>query len=56
MPLNFGPVELLFILLVWALPVVLLVWFVRTIMDIRDTLRSIDARLARFEPRRNDIP
>ena len=56
MPMNFGPVELLFILMVWALPIVLLVWFVRTIMDIRDMLRSIDARLARFEAGRTDIP
>jgi hypothetical protein len=49
MGMNFGPIEVLVVLFVWALPIILLIWFIRTIIEIRDVLRRIDTRLERLE-------
>lgn len=52
MPMNFGPIEILFVLALWALPVEVVIWFIRTIIAMRDSLRSIDHRLERIEGQR----
>jgi hypothetical protein len=40
-----GPIEILFLLAAWALPIAVLVWFVRSVTSIRDILRRIERRL-----------
>jgi hypothetical protein len=46
---NIGVAELGFILLAWGLPLMLLVWFVRTLTAIAASLRDIADRLATLE-------
>ena len=41
MPFNFGPIEVLFILAAWVLPLVVLVWFIRAVASMRDSLQRI---------------
>jgi hypothetical protein len=40
-----GPLEILFMLILLAVPIAALVWFVTAIREIRDRLRSIDRKL-----------
>lgn len=40
-----GLIEILFILVAWALPIAVLVWFARSVNSIRDALRRIERRL-----------
>ena len=52
--LNVGAIELLFVLVVWALPLALVVWFVLAIRDIRESLRNIERHMqesGRFQRR-----
>ncbi|HEX2191314.1 MAG TPA: hypothetical protein VHG51_20555 [Longimicrobiaceae bacterium] len=55
MPFGLGDGGTLFMLLVmiavWAVPIALAVWFVRTMNDVRRTQREIADRLARIEHR-----
>ena len=46
---NIGLMELVFILLVWGIPIALLVWFVRTLTAISVSLRDIANRLDDLE-------
>jgi hypothetical protein len=46
-----GPIEILFLLVAWALPIAVLVWFVRSVTSIRDTLRRIERRLDSMDSR-----
>ncbi len=46
---NFGVLGVLFALLLWCLPLVLLVWFLKTLGDIARSLREIAARLEALE-------
>ena len=46
---SLGGGELLFALLLWCVPLVLLVWFVRTLSSIAAALRDMVARLATLE-------
>lgn len=45
----FGPLEFVFLVLLWALPFVLLVWFIRTVASIAASLRDIAERLGSVE-------
>lgn len=45
-----GPLEMFLILVVWAVPIALLIWFVLAVRDIRDSLRRIERSLERSEP------
>lgn len=50
--MNFGTlggIELFFMLVVWALPLALLVWFIRTVARIASSLRDIADRLGSLE-------
>ena len=50
--MNFGSLgfgELGFVLLAWAVPLLLLVWFVRTVSAMAASLRDIADRLATIE-------
>lgn len=50
--MNFGALgfsELIFVLLMWALPLVLLVWFIRTLGSMAASLRDIADRLLAVE-------
>lgn len=50
--MNFGSVglfELLFVLLVWALPLAVMVWFIRTLSSIASSLRDLADRLVSLE-------
>jgi hypothetical protein len=40
-----GPAEVILVLLIWAIPIAILVWFVLAVREIRDSLRSIDRKL-----------
>jgi hypothetical protein len=40
-----GPIEIIFLLAAWALPIAVLVWFVRAVNSIRESLRRIELRL-----------
>ena len=46
---NIGFAEMLFVLLVWAIPLILVVWFVRTLMNIASSLRDIADRMGSLE-------
>jgi hypothetical protein len=46
---NIGFAELAFALLLWALPLLLLVWFVRTLARMAASLRDIAERLSALE-------
>ena len=46
---NIGPIELLFVLLVWGVPLLLLVWFVRTLAAMAASLRDIADRMGSVE-------
>ena len=46
---NINPGGLLFALLLWALPIVLAVWFIRTLTAMAVSLRDIASRLASLE-------
>ena len=46
---NIGPIELLFVLLVWGVPLLLVVWFVRTLKAMSASLRDIGDRMGRLE-------
>lgn len=46
---NFGIFEMMFVLLIWGLPIVLLIWFVRTLTAMSVSLRDIAERLASVE-------
>lgn len=48
MPFNFGPIEVLFVLAAWALPLVLVVWFIRAIASMRDSLQRIADHVERL--------
>jgi hypothetical protein len=45
-----GTLVIFIALLAWALPIAILVWFVLTVREIRDRLRSIDRRLVELDP------
>ena len=50
--MNFGSLglfELLFVLLVWALPLAVMVWFIRTLSSIASSLRDVADRLGSLE-------
>jgi hypothetical protein len=50
--MNFGSVgvtELVFVLLAWALPLALMVWFIRTLSSMARSLRDIADRLVSLE-------
>jgi hypothetical protein len=42
---NVGSLEVVFVLMVWALPLALLVWFIRTLAAMAASLRDIADRL-----------
>jgi hypothetical protein len=46
---NIGFMEMLFVLLIWAMPLALLVWFVRTLAAMARSLREVADRLASLE-------
>ena len=46
---NVGFIEVLFVLIVWALPVALVVWFIVAISRISRSVRDISIRLASLE-------
>ena len=46
---DIGGVEFLFVLLLWCLPVLLLVWFIKTLSGMASSLRDIAARLQALE-------
>lgn len=57
--MNFGNLnflEFVFVLLVWALPLVLLAWFIRTVTGMAASLRDIAVRLADIERALRDAP
>lgn len=47
--LNLGVFEFLLVMIVWAIPILVLVWFVRAVNDIRTSLRDIAGRLEGIE-------
>lgn len=50
--MNFGSIgfaELIFAILLWALPLVLVVWIIRMVMGVSTSLRDIANRLASLE-------
>lgn len=53
MPFNLGPLEAMFVLaitlLMWALPIAVLVWFIRSMKGLRDAVRRIEQRLERLD-------
>lgn len=55
--MNFGPgpFELVFFVLPWALPFILLVWFIRTVAAIAASLRDIAERLTTIERAIRDV-
>jgi len=57
--MNFGNVnflESIFLLLIWALPLVLLAWFIRAVTGIAASLRDIGVRLTDIERALRDAP
>jgi hypothetical protein len=46
---GFGGMEWLFVLLVWALPFVLAIWFIRTLSSIAASVRDIAVRIESLE-------
>ncbi len=46
---NIGVSELVFILLAWALPFALMVWFIRTLSSMARSLRDIADQLVGLE-------
>ena len=46
---NLGFIELIFLLLVWGVPIALVVWFVRTLTAMSLAVREIADRLASVE-------
>ena len=58
--MNFGSIgvaELLFVLLAWAVPLALMVWFIRTLSSMARSLRDIADRLGSLEHAvRDDSP
>lgn len=46
---NIGVMEMLFVLVIWAMPLALLVWFVRTFAAMARSLREVADRLASLE-------
>ena len=46
---GFGDLGFVFVLLVWALPLVLAIWFIRTVASIAASLRAIANRLESLE-------
>ena len=40
-----GPIEMVFVLLLWTLPFVLLAWLIRTLRSMKASLKSIERRL-----------
>jgi hypothetical protein len=53
---NIGVMEMLFVLLIWAIPLTLLVWFVRTLTAMATSLREVADRLASLERTIRDRP
>lgn len=53
---NVGVMEMLFVLVVWAIPLTVLVWFVRTLTAMAASLREIADRLASLERSIRDRP
>ena len=51
---NIGYTELVFILILWGLPIALAVWFVRTLNGIARAQRDIGDCLRRLEKRLGD--
>jgi hypothetical protein len=47
---GFGPIGFVLVVL-WALPIVVILWFIFVLREIRDRLRSMDRRLADLEQR-----
>lgn len=49
MPFNMGPIEMFFVLaltlFVWGLPILIVIWLIRTINGIHASVRRIEARL-----------
>lgn len=57
--MNFGNVgffEMIPLLLIWLLPFVLAVWFIRTVTSMSASLREIAERLAALERAIRDMP
>jgi hypothetical protein len=52
---NSGLLEVIFAVLVWLIPVVLLGWFVRTLSSISASLREIAERLGSVEGAIRDV-
>jgi len=55
--MNFGSVgalELILVLTLWILPLVVVIWFVRKLVGMAASLRTIDARLGELERRLRD--
>ena len=46
---SFGAFEMVFVLLIWGIPLTFLVWFVRTLSAMASSLRDIADRLATLE-------
>ena len=53
---NIGVMEMLFVLLIWAIPLTFLVWFVRTLTAMATSLREVADRLASLERTIRDRP
>lgn len=49
--MRFGSIGFVFVLLLWALPIVVVLWFIFVVREIRDRLRSMDCRPADLEQR-----
>lgn len=52
---NVGPLELVFIVMAWGVPIALLVWFVITLAAISKSLHHIAARMASLERAVRDL-
>jgi hypothetical protein len=46
---GFGGTEVLFLILIWALPFVIAIWFIRTLSSIARSLRDVVDRLDSVE-------